>query len=366
MPDRQQHERSTARGGRTRPAALLAQLAAAAVLLCGGAVWAVAQAADVAASAAAAAPVAPAPAVAAAAPPSGGAKLLRHGTAHDALYDVVFEGERGMAVGAFGNVLATADGGATWQVQAFPMKHLALMAVAMREGKCIAVGQTGLVYAAADCKTWKAAPSMTKSRLLAVDVNRQGVAYAVGAFGTILKSTDWGQSWAAQTVDWSTVTDDGAEPHLYDIHVAEDGSVTAVGEFELVMRSSDGKQWKALHKGERSLFGLSVVEGGKKMYATGQSGALLSSADGGVTWASHQTGTGAILTGVHATAKGEVLASGINAVVLSRDGGASWSPVNSKLVRNAWYQALAASEGPGGKRRVVAVGAGGTILELDL
>jgi photosystem II stability/assembly factor-like uncharacterized protein len=366
MSECQQHERSAARGGRTRPAALLARLAAAAALLCGGAVASVAQAADGAASAAAAAPAAPAPAAAAAAAPSGSAKLIRHGTAHDALYDVAFEGERGIAVGAFGNVLVTADGGATWQVQPFPMKHLALMAVAMREGKCIAVGQTGLVYAAADCKTWKAAPSMTKSRLLAVDVNRQGLAYAVGAFGTILKSTDWGQSWAVQTVDWSTLTEDGVEPHLYDLHVGEDGSVTAVGEFELVMRSSDGKQWKALHKGERSLFGLSVVEGGTKMYATGQSGALLSSADGGATWVSHKTGTGAILTGVHATPKGEVLASGINAVVLSRDGGASWSPLNSKLVRNAWYQALAASEGPGGKRRVVAVGAGGTILELDL
>lgn len=335
MPGCRQHGRPAVRGG------LLARLVAMAVLLSSGS-------------------------VSMAAPPTGGAKLLRHGTAHDALYDVAFEGERGIAVGAFGNVLVTADGGATWQVQAFPMKHLALMAVAIREGKCIAVGQTGLVYAAEDCKTWKAAPSMTKSRLLAVGVNRQGVAYAVGAFGTILKSTDWGQSWAVQTVDWSAITEDGAEPHLYDIHVADDGTVTAVGEFELVMRTSDGKQWTALHKGERSLFGLSVVEGGKKMYATGQSGALLSSADGGITWASHKTGTGAILTGVHATAQGEVLASGINAVVLSRDGGASWSPLNSKLVRNAWYQALAASEGAGGKRRVVAVGAGGSILELDL
>jgi photosystem II stability/assembly factor-like uncharacterized protein len=326
----------------------MARLAAAAVL-CGGPAAALAQTAG-----------------AAAAPMAAAVKQIRHGTHHDALYDVVFEGERGIAVGAFGNVLVTADGGATWQVQAFPMKHLALMAVAMREGKCIAVGQTGLVYAAADCKTWKAAPSMTKSRLLAVGVNRQGLAYAVGAFGTILKSTDWGQSWAVQTVDWSTITEDGAEPHLYDIHVADDGTVTAVGEFELVMRTGDGQQWKALHKGERSLFGLSVVEGGTKMYATGQSGALLSSADGGVTWQSHKTGTGAILTGVHATAQGEVVASGINSVVVSRDGGVSWAQLTSKLVRNTWYQALAASDGGNGKRRLVAVGAGGSILELEL
>lgn len=298
-------------------------------------------------------------------PVPAGVQQIRHGTAHDALYDVAFEGERGIAVGAFGSVLMTADGGATWLAQPFPMKRLALMSVAMRGGKCIAVGQTGVIFAAADCQNWKAAPSITKSRLLAVGVNRQGVAYAVGAFGTVLKSTDWGNSWTAQTVDWSGITQDGAEPHLYDIHVADDGTATVVGEFELVMRTTDGKQWKALHKGERSLFGLAVVEGGK-VYASGQSGALLTSADGGATWESLKTGTGAILTGVYATAQGDVLASGINAVVVSRNGGSTWAAVDSKLVRNAWYQALGASKSAGGKQRLVAVGAGGSILEVDL
>lgn len=301
-----------------------------------------------------------------AAPPTGGARQIRHGTPHEALYDVSFEGRHGIAVGAFGRVLETVDGGATWQPQRFPMKHLALMAVTMQTGRCIAVGQTGIVYIAADCRNWDLVLPMTKARLLAVDVNRQGVAVAVGAFGTILRSTDWGQSWTVQTVNWSGITEGGAEPHLYGIHVADDGSATVVGEFELVLRSTDGKGWKVLHKGERSLFGLAVVEGSQKMYATGQSGALLSSADGGSTWVSHDTGTGAILTSVLAAGQGNVLASGINAVVLSRDGGTTWSPVRSRLVRNAWYQALAASEGTDGKRRVVAVGAGGSILELDL
>ncbi len=352
MPALQQHDqpaRGAARRGRLR----LASLAATTALLCAS------LGLPALAATAAAAPVA------AAAADAAGVKQLRHGTRHDALYDVAFEGQRGIAVGAFGSVLASADGGATWQVQPFPMKHLALMSVAMREGKCIAVGQTGLVFTAPDCKTWQAVPPVTKSRLLAVAMNRQGLAYAVGGFGAILRSTDWGQSWTVQKVDWSGITPEGAEPHLYDLHVAEDGAVTAVGEFELVLRSSDGQQWSALHKGERSLFGLAVLDGGQ-MYAVGQSGALLSSADAGTSWTSRKTGTQAILTGVHATATGEVLASGINALVHSRDGSASWNAVQSKLVRNAWYQALAASAGDGGKQRLIAVGAGGSILQLDL
>jgi photosystem II stability/assembly factor-like uncharacterized protein len=294
-----------------------------------------------------------------------GVTRLRHGTAHDALYDVAFEGQRGMAVGAFGSVLVTADGGSSWQAQPFPDKSLALMSVAMREGRCITVGQTGRVYTADDCRTWRAAPSGTPSRLLAVGLNRHGIAYAVGAFGTIVKSTDWGKSWASEPIDWKGLTPDGAEPHLYGVHVADDGAVTVVGEFELVLRSRDGRSWKPLHQGARSLFGLTVLEGGR-LYVTGQSGALLSSKDDGVTWASHKTGSEAILTGIHATPQGKVIASGINTLLVSSDSGASWNKVNSMLLRNAWLQALGSSVRPDGKRLVVAVGWGGSILEVDL
>jgi photosystem II stability/assembly factor-like uncharacterized protein len=343
--------------GMRRHHGLLARVAAAAMLVCGG----LASTAVLAAGGSTAATAAPA----AAKPDTGSVKQIRRGTAHDALYDVAFEGQRGVAVGAFGTVLATADGGSTWERQAFPMSNLALMSVTMRDGKCIAVGQIGLAYTSDDCKAWKAVPTGTKSRLLAVDMNRQGLAYAIGGFGTILRSTDWGKTWAAQTVDWTNITTDGAEPHLYDLHIAEDGTVTAVGEFELVLRSNgEGSAWKVLHKGERSLFGLTVTDGGK-LYAVGQSGAFLMSTNDGAAWNSVATGTGAILTGIHASAKGEITASGINSVVASADGGATWTSNPSRLVRSAAYQALASSEGSGGKRRLLAVGAGGSIIELD-
>lgn len=357
--DREHGRLGAARAGRLRPApwlvALVVTLAAGAGLLS-----ARVHAADAAAPAADAAAPAAAPAA-----EQAGVRVIRRGTPHDALYDVAFEGRRGVAVGAFGSVLATADGGATWERQAFPMSHLALLSVTMREGKCIAVGQTGLIYAAEDCKAWKATPSTVKNRLLSVSMNKQGLAYAVGAFGTVLRSADWGKTWAPQAIDWTGFTEDGVEPHLYDVHVGDDGVVTTVGEFELVLRSSDGKAWKALHKGERSLFALAVLDGGR-LYASGQSGAVLTSRDDGATWESRTTGTQAILTGVHATPAGQVLASGINAMVVSRDGGASWQAVNSKLVRNAWYQALASSGEGDGPRRLMAVGAGGSILELGL
>ena len=43
------------------------------------------------------------------------------------------------------------------------------------------------------------------------------------------------------------------------MHVADDGTTTMVGEFELVLRADAGAtSWRVLNKGEHSLFGLTV------------------------------------------------------------------------------------------------------------
>lgn len=300
---------------------------------------------------------------AATAAPSAAATLVRHGTAHDALYDLAFEGGSGIAVGAFGAVLVSADGGRLWAEQWTSPRREALLGVARRAGHCVIVGQMGAIYSAADCRQWRAAPPVTTARLTAVAMNRDGLAYAVGAFGSVLRSSDWGVSWTPVAIDWSGITDDGAEPHLYSVHVADDGNVTLAGEFELILRSDEGgARWRVLHKGERSLFGLYIGEQGRA-YAVGQSGAVLTSSDGGASWRSLASGTSAILTGIAASG-GQLVASGINTIIGSRDGGATWQALRSPLVKGAWHQAVAASE-DGGKRRLLSVGAGGVVLELN-
>jgi len=199
----------------------------------------------------------------------GDANTIFHATAHDALYDIAFEGRNGIAVGAFGIVLTSEDGGSTWLRQWTAPDALALLGVSMRAGKCVIVGQMGSVFTADGCRQWKPAASVTKARLVSVSVNGRGEAYAVGAFGTILKSADWGNTWKPVPMDWSHVTADGAEPHLYGVHLGDDGVVTLVGEFELILRSLDGGvRWTELHKGERSLFALYLGNDGKG-YAVG-------------------------------------------------------------------------------------------------
>lgn len=291
-------------------------------------------------------------------------RLVSKGIPHDMLYGVSFEGRQGIAVGDFGLILETTDGGVTWTKQAKSATDLGLFSVVRRQGRCIAGGQSGLILASTDCKQWTAVAAATKARIMAVNVNASGVAYAVGGFGTLLKSTDWGASWQPIAMDWRALTPGGAEPHLYDVHIAENGEVTIVGEFELILRSKDGgARWTTLHQGTRSLFGIKVLENGEA-YAVGQEGVILKSIDRGKGWTGLESGTQSILTGISAQVNGQVVASGINTILYSGNGGKSWQPDGSKLVRTGWYQAVAGVETTPGQWNVVAVGSGGAILSI--
>lgn len=293
--------------------------------------------------------------------PAAEPELLHQGIAHDALYDVCFDARGGVAVGAAGMVLASGDAGESWQPQAQEATSLALLGVACADERRVAVGQTGIVLID-DGKGWRKVESGTGQRLLAVAMNRSGLAVAVGGFGAVLLSRDRGESWEPVAFDWQTLVEDFAEPHLYDVAVAEDGTITLVGEFELVMRSPDGgASWVRVHKGEASLFGLHIGAGGTG-YAVGQEGRMLRSSDGGASWTVLDTGVDAPLLGVSVLDDGRVLVSGMRTMLEGGAGGATWSVLSGADIATGWYAALATAPGDGG--RVVTVGNGGRVLGL--
>lgn len=287
------------------------------------------------------------------------------GVSHDTLYALGGEGRDLIAVGDFGMVVRSADGGDTWQRQEKSPTDIALLAVTRKAGRCIAGGQQGVIVYAADCEHWQRAEVPTDARLLAVAVNASGTGYAVGGFGTVLQTRDWGKTWTALTLDWEALTGDWAEPHLYDVHVDADGEVTLVGEFELVIRSHDGgASWQALHKGRRSLFGLALTDDGH-LYAVGQEGVILRSRDDGARWTELPSGTKAILTSVWAQPGGGVVAAGIYTILFSDNGGDSWRAASSAPARAGWHLAVTGTRDADGAAHVVVVGSGGTILSIQ-
>ncbi len=283
-----------------------------------------------------------------------------NGTAHEALFGIASRNDSIVAVGAAGAIMASADRGASWKAVVPAPTPLSLLGVAIAPGHALTVGQQGTVLRLDENGHWNKVDSGTDARLFSVAVNPNGRALAVGSFGTIIESEDGGTRWKAVSPDWSSYTQDGAQPHLYAAAVDDAGVLTVVGEFGLILRSTDaGAHWQQLHKGDASLFALDLHDPAAG-FAVGQSGTLLRSTDGGKTWADIASGTDASLLGVRSIGGGHVVVTGIRELLTSADVGQTWKRISNPDIATSWYQGVDA----GGNGGAWIVGHSGRILHL--
>lgn len=289
---------------------------------------------------------------------------LHIGTAHEAFFDLAFHADKGLAVGAAGSFMKTLDGGRSWQRQHIRSLDHAILGVAVQAGRSLAVGQEGLILLSEEEDQWQRIAAPTESRLFDVSLNTGGLAAAVGEFGSILVSHDGGRKWQALSLNWPDYIESlggiVVEPHLYSVHVAEDGSITLAGEFGLILRSTDlGRQWQILHRGEASIFSLDFLPDGHA-YAVGQDGFAIASQDHGASWRVLPVGSEANLLDICAAGDGRIAISGIREFWFSDDHGANWSRVSGAGVERMWFQAVARNA----NNDIYAVGQGASVLRL--
>ncbi|WP_428385835.1 WD40/YVTN/BNR-like repeat-containing protein [Nevskia ramosa] len=295
------------------------------------------------------------------APQAATATAVVTGTVHDALFAVSFDGNNGLAAGAPGTLLETTDGGQKWAPAKNVPTKLALLGVALKGEHAIAVGQQGLILTRSGGE-WKKVESGSTERLLSVAINSKGAAVAVGAFGTVLSSSDGGATWAAIKPVWEQYAEAGTEPHMYAAAIDENGTITVAGEFSLIMRRAAGSgEWKSLNKDDASLFALFMGSNGIG-YAVGQNGTVLRSANNGDSWTKVDAGTGAILLGVHSSNDGKVVVTGMREMRYSSDNGSTWTGVTGGGVNTLWYQGIGQPEG---STAALAVGQAGRILRIE-
>ena len=283
-----------------------------------------------------------------------------NGIAHDALYGICFRENSGTAVGVAGTMFESNDGGKAWHAIT-PVTPSALLAVDCNATAPIAVGQSGTILVGHEGK-WQKVESGTDARLLNVSVNNSGLAFAVGGFGTVLRSSDGGQSWEPLAFDWEALLGDFQEPHIYDVKVSDAGVVTIVGEFELILRSTDGGEtWETMRRGDSSLFALELNDDGTG-YVVGQEGKILHTRDAGNTWEMVSAGTNANLLDVLTDRDGVIHVTGIRTLLRSQDKGATWAAITAGDISSRWYQSLGA---PGnGETDVFMVGHSGRIVQI--
>ena len=303
--------------------------------------------------------------------------VLSASTPHDRLYSVIFEGDKGLAVGESGLIKATSDGGKSWTVEA-PPTDLTMIDVASNGQRTIAVGQMGLILVRDGNGPWKKVASGTTRRLLQVDINKSGLAFIAGSFGVLLKSTDGGETWASAAPNWALLYDAGEgdfasvrdEPTNYIVKVNDDGSVIVGGEYGQLMRSPDGGGcWDVVYRhpsegatAAPTLFSMDIRSDGVG-FAVGQAGLIVRTQNAGLTWTHLPAATGGSLFAVTSMPDGHVVAVGQRAGLSSRDGGNTWSPLKALDITLNWYTSVThvASSRAG---EVIAVGHSGRIIRL--
>ena len=269
-------------------------------------------------------------------------EVLHTGIPHDALFALDMKGEWGLAVGNYGLMIETKDGGVKWDT--LPAKTaLGLLGVKRAGDHQVVVGQQGFVMTRTGDAEWQGVKSGLDKRLLNVDMNEAGLTIAVGEFGYVARSKDFGATWQPLAVTWSDFNNEGYEPHLYGVVVTAEGAVMVSGEFGLILRSEDGGDtWKLVNKGDASVFAMAMARDGSNTgYAAGQEGLLLKTSDGGLTWARIKVETNSNLLGVW-SGNGEVAVVGIRQMLRSSDDGATFTISTDPGIVRTWYQGIAA------------------------
>lgn len=279
-------------------------------------------------------------------------EVLVDGIPHQALFAIDFDGDHGLAVGAAGQILRSRDGGETWQAED-PGEPIALLGVAIQGERSIAVGQMGRIYIHGGQGAWQAVESPTTERLFNVDLNADGVALAVGAFGALLRSTDFGATWTSAAPEWEGMFEDPLgrlgffEPSLYGVHLADDGTAVVGGELSLLLRSTDGGQrWQVENAGtsredgvDPSIFDLALRADGIG-YAVGQEGLLLQTRNHGEDWQRLDVPSTANLLGVSTVADGRLIVAGMRDMLQSEDEGRRWQRIEGADIATGWYSGV--------------------------
>jgi len=308
----------------------------------------------------------------------------------DNLYGVkAMSASEAWAVGNFGSIYHTADAGKTWEARDSGTK-VPLFAIDFADAEHgWAAGKASTLIGTADGgKTWQAEKSAVPPEkhlfnLRAVDAR---TVWAVGDWGAIESTHDGGATWQDRSLaTWDEQAraawkgrpfDDDVV--LYALSFPDPQHGFIAGEFGTLLATSDGGQtWANLEVGtDKTLFGVSFATP-ERGWLVGIDGLILRTRDGGRTWEVQHgaTGAGSIeelgfletlknpgLYDVAVAGQYGVVVGDTGNVMTSADGGETWTPRElPEQKRLVWLRGVSLLSGSQG----FAVGAGGFTAAVD-
>ncbi|MCA0389109.1 MAG: T9SS type A sorting domain-containing protein [Bacteroidetes bacterium] len=156
------------------------------------------------------------------------------------LNSIAFSGNTGLIAADSGKIFRTTDGGESWDLINLPLA--ALRSVSINGTRAVVVGgevspsQTMFVAISTDSGlNWQVVYNTSSYTLTSVQMVSQSVVYAVGIRGTVLKSTDGGNTWSGlptYTTQW-----------LYGLHFLDANNGYICGgnvNSGLILKTTDG------------------------------------------------------------------------------------------------------------------------------
>jgi photosystem II stability/assembly factor-like uncharacterized protein len=287
----------------------------------------------------------------------------------DPLYDICLKGTRGIAVGYYGTILLSEDGGTKWAPVSSGTKEL-LVSLSFPDAEHgWVVGSNGTILATRDGgRTWKPQVSSTSNYLSGVCFVNPQKGWVVGEAGTILYTEDGGAHWQAQQSGET-------EAMLEGVRFLDEKRGFVVGEFGIIMVTEDGgATWKYIIKREENILDIEAMgknrptlyslyfDDDKTGVAVGVGGCILRTQDGGKTWQNIPSPTANHIYRVKSH-DGRMWATGLQGTLLkSEDNGQSWNLtyLPMKISLN-WYYGIT-----GNSQALLLAGETGEVVRVQL
>jgi len=236
------------------------------------------------------------------------------------LFDVEFSGpDDGFAIGVTGQMVTTSDGGHTWQYELLPTIRDLLAVNFHSKNYGWISGSGGNIFSTKNAgSTWHAETTGTTVNLYDVFFVDSLKGWSVGASGTIIHSTDGGASWTPQT--------SGTAQPLYSVHFVSPTVGYIAGAFGNVLKTlNGGTSWTPLLTNvPYSLYRIqftSTLNG----WAMGSFGVIVKTTNGGLSWTEQSSNTYNDFYDVAFASSSVGYAVGdFGTIAKTTNGGASW------------------------------------------
>lgn len=277
------------------------------------------------------------------------------------LLDITALGDRLIAVGVRGHIVVSDDAGASWrQITEVPTRAT-LTAVATRGDRAWAVGHDSVILASDDRgESWRLeyADIEAEQPLMDVWFADDGTGLAIGAYGLLMDSQDWGRNWRVRNMvdhvggvlepsaqgepqeqagddegdkqeqgqfldpdEMAQYEDTGIDYHLHDLYRYPDGTIVIAAEAGRGYVSDDGGEaWQMFSfPYEGTMFGIGRSRDGCSV-AFGLRGHAFETCDDARSWIALETGVEATLFGIERLGDGTLLLVGGNGTLIERRG----------------------------------------------